>query len=433
MTEPVKRAGQYTLDTFRISRFNSGRSIDIKNLIHTWELTESMSSGHLYGQATIYDSVGLLDKFNDGTFMRGEEEVLIEYRDWFDEFPRSHRMFVYAITDVNTVRESDGGMYSYQLYFVSKDKFLTENFMVRRAFKNSLISDNVQTIFDEYYTDTDKEIFIEETEGLQDLLVPNYSPEQTMNFFARKAYSGQNPSQTWRFFENRDRYVFATHEELVFDNQGNEIPLFVRINGADQTAEGQRLLMQSIIELKYPLYINTLKDMVDGAYYSRTTELDILNRSVVYNDYNYLNEASNYLFPDPGGVRSKHSRAFINQYMNYPRDRLVVKDYRDPSNPDGPEVRPDTFYSQMYNDKRINHYHYNTEKLELKIYGSNDIVAGKILQLDLREVNNAHETREEDEKRSGNYLIESIRNVFHEETYFQVLTISKSGFKGRQE
>ena len=436
MSEQGKKAGHYSLDTFRIYRYNEpNQFVDLKAIIHTWEIIESMDNGHLHGSAKVYDSVGLLDNFLGDGWLRGEEELFISYRDWYDEETIQHNMFVYSVSDVQRINDSNESMYSYTLHFVSKDKFVTEQTKVRRGFRNQLISENVQQIYDDFYTGN-KELYIEDTSGEQTLIVPNYSPEQAMYFFARRAHSANNPSQTFRFFENRDRYVFATHEDLIFDAQGEEIQIYRRTySGNDDTPEAQRLKMLSIIEIEYPLHINTMRDMSDGAYYRNLTELDILNRTVLFNEYRYLDEYDQHLLPDgQGRVRSKHSKEFVDQYMSYPNDSLVIKDYATPDqNGTAYGLRPNTFYPEVYNDKRVAHYHHQNELITIKTYGNNTVFAGSLIQLDLNTVNNVDGEKGKDELRSGIYMVESVRNVFYEENYYQIMSISKSGFKGRPE
>ena len=436
MSEQGKKAGHYSLDTFRIFRYNDpNRFVDLRAIIHTWEIEETMETGHLRGFANIYDSVGLLDNFLGDGWLRGEEELFVSYRDWFDEEVIQHNFFVYSITDVKRINESNESAYSYTLHFVSKDKFVSEQSMIRRGYRGQLISDNVEEVYNEFYTG-EKDIFVERTDGPQDLVIPNYSPEQTMYFFARRAYKEESPTQSFRFFENRDRFIFSTHEELIFQAQSEEIPIFKRWYSVnDQTPDGQRLLMSSIIDIEYPMYVNTFQDMVDGAYYRNLTEIDFMNRSVFFNEYRYLDEYDRHLLPDGlNNVRSKHSKKFVENFLTYPRDTLVIKDYKTPEiQTEGDGLRKNTYYPQIYNDKRTSHYHHKNEMITIKIYGNNTVFAGSLIQLELNEVNNSLDERGKDEIRSGLYLVESVRNIFYEENYYQVLSISKSGYKGRPE
>lgn len=435
MAESVRQAGQYILESFKISRLNEpDQFIDIKLLIHEWDLTESMEFGHLLGSASVLDGSGLLEDFLDEG-LRGEEEIEITYRDWYDE-QITHKMFLYAITDVKVPREANDTFITYTIFFASKDKFLTERTYLRRAFTEEKISDYVQLVYDEYYlefNDEAKPITIEETDGDQYLVVPYYSPEQTMHFLARRAYSAENDTQTFRFFENKKGYYFVTHEKLWQDS--GEIPKFIRIAGADSTPEGQELLMKGIIDIEYPNYINTFNDLNNAAYYSYLTELDYINRTLLTTPYQYLDEYSEYDLPGgKGNTMSKHSKAFVDEHLKYPRERYVLKDYPTEGQASiDSYLRPDTFYPQIYNKKTTNFYHHRTNAVSMKIYGRTSLNAGDFVEIELLKINSNAGERKIDEKKSGIYLVESIKNVFYENTYYQALTMSKSGFTGAPE
>ena len=459
----LNRAGTYELLEFRIAHIdedieNPNAFIDIKGLIHEWELHESMESGHLFGTAIIYDSLGILDDLHqrvDSTnhWIRGEERIRITYSDWYpDHEPMEHEMFLYSVTDVHNVTRAKDALRAYKIHFVSIEKFLTERYLVRRGFRNKLISDNVKELFDEYwerlssdYKKTQpKTLYKEATDGPQNLIVPNYSPEQAMHFFARKAYSGESPTQTWRFFENRNGYYFVPHDSLEesqneLDGFNGEIKKYIRINKASKDQDSQGLIMLSILDMRQSVYINTLKDMLTGSYYSSLTELDIPNRTPTFVEYRYLDEYESYprtsfmrnldgLFPRP-----KHSKKFVDTHLNTLRDRMVVRDYGYPNdNLNGVSTRPETYYTNSYNEKRVSHSHYDSNKIVLKVYGDTEIVAGSIIELEIPKVDNQLGTVT-DTLRSGVYLIESIKNIFSEEMYYQELTVSASGVYAKPE
>lgn len=445
MTESFNRkAGEYVLNFFKIYKLDEPEDfINISALVHYFELVESMDNGYIHGHAKIYDSTGLLDEFlgEDNGWLKGEEEIEITYTDFFKEKIKQ-KFFVYAITDVAISKDSDETIYEYKIHFVSKNKFFGDRDEVRKSFRDGLISDYAQSIFDEYFTDSDKkEIKIEPTDGNQNLVVPNYTPEETMHFFSRKAVSPKYSAHNFRFFESKDRYYFGTQgyifEEKDFEirSSDEDFPIFTRQNISDQSPAGQRRLMSTLISIEYPNYVNTIQDIKEGAYYSNTTELDILNRTELFNEYRYLDEYQNNVYPDgQNNVRSKHSKAFVDEHLSYPKNNLVIKDYSDVGQKgDSEYLRPHTFYPKLYNEKNVAHYHHHNEAIEIQIYGRTKMTVGDIIQLQLKEVIQTTEDRNPDNKRSGFYLVESVRSTFFEDQFIQSLTVSKSGFKGRPE
>lgn len=442
MTQSSK-AGYYELLSARLYKLDRPETfIDIKLLIHSWTLNESMNEGFLHGSINVIDAVGLFYNFlGEDEGIRGEEEIAISYRDYFGE-EREHKFFVYAVSAIETANDATNTAIRYTLHFVSKHKFYTDRFLIRRSYSTGLISDYVEAMWQEFWIENDdsrelsiEDIEIEKTQGPQSLIIPNYRPEEAMHMMARKAY-GSSETQTFRFFQNRDKYYFITNEQLSGNPAFPEPVKFGQLNNPDQTPEAQLLRMSSYISVKFGNHINTIQDMVQGAYYKSTTELDFMNRTTMVTEYRYLDDYENYNLPDLGNTRSKHTKEFVDKHFNNFIDTLVIKDY--PTiGAEGANlyVRPHTYYNQIYNKKPVNFYHHNTERTEVKVYGRNSLVAGGTIELEVLKALGDIQTRGrlEDTQRSGKYLVESIENIFYEDMYYQVLTVSKSGIQGKPE
>lgn len=437
MTESAKtEAGKYILDYVKIYKLNQPEQfIDIGPLIHFWTLTESMNNGFIHGEMQIYDSVSLLDQFLDENvgWLKGEEEIEISYTDFFEN-NRIEKYFVYKVSDVESIKQANETIYKYKLYFVSKEKLYTELDGIRKSYSNNRISTFVEQVFNTYFQ-SEKEIEIETTSGYHTLVVPSYSPIETMNFFARKAISEENPSHTFRFFETRDKFHFTTHEKLINDwwqreAQQQQTDTYRKREFQDQTPKGQQELMRTLLDIQYPDHINTFKDINEGGYYRQTNELDYLNRAFIPNEYRHLDNYQKNRYPDQK-VRSKHTKDFVDQYMVNTKDVLVIKDYSDTAV--YPYMRKNTFYPEIYNEKNVNLYHHKNEMIQIKIYGQNKYTVGNLLKLDLYDIHFALEDRLLDKERSGYYLIEKIEHIFFEDQYIQKMSISKSGFQGTPE
>lgn len=432
----LQRAGNYNLAGFYVKKYARPDlgTIDFSRIVHTWELNESLDNGYMYGSATIYDSGDFLDKAFGGLGLVGEETISIGWYDWYKGEAAAFNGFIYSITNVKEMKTSNETYRSYVIHFVSQVKFESNKFKIRRSFSGGKISEYVDTILRDYFGRTAAAgAEIEETYGTPKLVVPNYSPDQALHFMARKAVSNVNQTQTFRFFENKRGFHFRTHEDLIENARENPIS-YAKFNEADSSAEAQERLLQSIIDIEFPLHVNTFEDMNSGAYYHTVTELDINTRQVYRTDYNHLENYSTFNLPDGiNNVRSKHSANFIQNYFRHEsQDNLVIKDYHniDAESAVQAFTRPYAAYTDIYNKKKVNLYHHTSELVTMKVYGRNDVAAGDVINIDLFEVSSDLTNRGRDEKRSGRYLIESIKNVFHEENFYQIISMSKSGFKG---
>lgn len=437
MSEIMREAGRYDLISFKIKSYSGEKEFEIAPIIHSFEIHESMKKGSVRGFAKMFDSVGLLQDFP----LRGEEFVEIRYRDFYQN-ERVEKLFLYSISDVKRPNVNNQSRWEYTLHFVSRPKIFSENLRIRRAFagpvenrsSGGLISDFVKTLYDNSYgqfidrrfwnhyeIDAPKDIIVQDTNGRHRLVVPNYTPEQAMHFFARRAYNASSFSQTFHFFENRKNYIFATNEYLQ-----NEIYtgtfIYSQSYRPSFNPEDQPILQQSIIGIDYGEVVNSMDDINGGGYVRSTHEIDLLYNIVNKVDYNH---EAGFITNNPE-QRLYHTDLFISERLTKDDQRWVVKDYSSEGMPEGPAVRYNTHYAEIYNRKGAHLYHTNRNRFMCTVYGNNEVVAGSSIQLDILK-HTSDDSIPSDTERSGLFLVEEIENVFFENSYIQRLTLTRNG------
>jgi hypothetical protein len=196
------------------------KSLELKPIIHTWNLSESMIKGAIRGTAKIFDATGIFYTFP----LRGQERLSIKYKDFFDN-EREEDLFIYSITDINPVGQNDDSILEYTIHFCSFGKFWSDRYDIKRCIAEGTegtrryipVSEQVQVIYDDYYNTNDegtkKPITIHDTDGEQSIVIPGFKPEEAMAMMTRRSYSAIYPSNMYRFFENRDGYYFVNIEQ----------------------------------------------------------------------------------------------------------------------------------------------------------------------------------------------------------------------------
>lgn len=442
----LKLAGHYSVEEFTVTSADRKKSVDIKMLVHTFNIIESMSAGSVRGSAVVYDAFDLVTQFP----LKAEELIKIVYSDFFGT-KRTEYYHLYSITDVKYAKDSSQSMIEYKINFVSVGKFYSENFRVQKAYKpngsSGLISDYVQDVFDEYYVRPlqednveTKNIVIVPTTGPQVYVIPRYTPEQTMQFFSRKAYLAASTTQSFRFFENREMYFFATNEymiERLDPNSGRPtegpgggisipssqtiVPQFRMNYVTDKGPTRQLAMMNEIINIDFGFRTDAVADINSGAYKKNAYEIDILNGVVVQIAYDHstaFESTTEKLMHDPD---------YVEKRLSKPKERFVIKDYNSTGVAGGDAVRNDQFYADLHNIKSTTFYHYNANKIGVSIYGRNTIFAGSVIDLQL--LVNTVDTKsfKIDKERSGRYIVESVENLFYENVYTQKLTLARGG------
>ena len=434
MSEDKRLAGFYELVSFEISSFpNADKTVDMRAIVHTWDLEESMLKGNIRGTAKIYDASGIFYNFP----LRGQEKLRITYKDFFDE-EREEDLFIYSVTDINPVGQNDDSILEYTLHFCSFGKLWSDRYSIRRCIAEGTeggrqyipVSEQVQVIYDDYYATegegTQKEIVIHDTDGPQVVVIPDYKPEEAMHLMTRRSYSATYPSNMYRFFENRDKYHFINIEQWIEDFPTDEVsqPTYIYARSkADQTPQGEADKMNSVINMSFGSYTNTLDRINGGGYYRKVEEIDFQSRTISQYTYDHLEEFKEYIWPDKTPeIQLRHTEEMITQHMNKEHTSYVFKDYAEETGGTPYGLRPTPYYGEIHNNKVAMMNEYAESRITATIFGNNKIVAGSIIFLDIPMFKPSSET---DTRLSERYIVESVKNEFIENSYYQNLTLIK--------
>ena len=443
MPSSQAQAGYYVLRSFKVRPMFDNREntisdhIELSKVIVNWSLSEAMGSPYITGSAVIHESDNLLEEVP----LRGEEEIEITYEDFYGE-SATQKFFLYAIEDISPESSINDRMQKYTIKFTTKQKLFADTKEIRKSFAKQKISQIVEEVYNDYFItgdkSVDKEIEIEETDGEQTLVIPCLKPDAAMHFLSRRAYSGENNTSSFRFFETREKYFFCTFEYLVEkygdlgEKSGEEInPLFFIYNTLnDNTGPGQRIAQQSINEITFPSKVDTFSDIKQGAYRRSVTELDINTRTRISRDYDYTTEYDGHKMPEE--VSLTHSQEFVNTYMptHEAPEQILITDFPQIGMNEGKDnmLRPYQHFYENYTAKPITQYHLKRNSFNVVIKGRIELYPGMMINLDLIKFSHTPQgTREKDTQRSGKYVVTSITHSFNGDNYTQSIGLSRGG------
>jgi hypothetical protein len=407
--------GRFLLDRLQIEDYRGNDKEDIRNMLHIATVTESMSLGSIRGTASILDTINLLSSFP----LRGEETLTFTQRDSLDT-QRTDRLSLFAVTDIEPNKTGTGNLY--KVHYTSPEKLLSETVKISKAYRGR-ISDIVKAVFDEFYSMGEKGIEIEDTEGDYTFVIPNMTPERVMHFLAQRAYSSERGSQSFRFFETRDRFYFVTDDYMIEKYSDNPVKFFYNSEGSFD-GEGLTVMMNQTISYHEASRADSMVELATGSYKRRFLEVDILNQSIKRNEIGYTDIKDG--FPKFDRVsKEKHSKDFVDDYLSERTEGPVIfKDYADQSTGNRFGMQTMTHYDEILPNKFMYFAHKKRSQITIKVYGRNTITAGMVVDFALPEISTLT-----DEKRrnpvSGKYLIESINNNFVESEYTQEMLLSK--------
>lgn len=467
-----KVLGEYLLKRFEVSNGGSSK-VDLSLIIDSWFLNENIYDGWISGFAAITDTNNIIQNFP----LNGEEKLFVEYEDWFGT-TLSHTFFIYAIEHTEMDFISNDQAQQYTIKFCSPIKILAGTQLIKKGNQGN-ISDFAKALFKTYYEDIDKistkkkELDIEPTKDNVRLVVPAYDIIYAMHMLTRYSYN-HNKSSSYRFFENREKFYFATPEYFcvkslkskgfdtgsllnTIENSSSEEFLktmqerldnfFVRGFGSpieklnnqasfwvgtphEFTGDSknpnavEETKMQQALGIKYLNRVDTLNDYNSGAYHRRVIHLDFKQRELYENTYKFPKDMNQY-FPNQKLV-TRHHQGFVDSMFPEPYDIWVVKDWTEVA---GAPDKPDPNQEQLYGPKSMQLTHDMNNQIQIVVYGRNTIFAGSVVNLNFPEFAQRDQgsAAKPDNERNGLYMVSSITNEFIRDGYKQILTLTRTG------
>lgn len=301
-----------------------------------------------------------------------------------------------------------------------------------------------EDLYDRYFQDVEslggeaKELIVQNTEGRQTFVIPKMRPDSAMDFLARKAYTSEDKSLLYFFFENRDNFYFCTYDELVRrfkakidENGGWEKSRLKYIDASfnANTASAQISAQFSVTNLKYGDRSNSIEAIKDGAYKRRLVELDYMNRTIIPRTFDYKESIEDFSIIDD--LKLIHSDSFVDEFMieeNAP-ESFIVSDYNQLGASQGKDnsLRPYPYYSESFTRKGLSSYHLNKNAITCSVSGNGLIQAGTMIYLEVLNQSQTKGLPSIDRERSGPYLVLSVAHNFIEDDYSQNLVLTKGG------
>lgn len=403
--------GQYKLLSATLSS-PAGGSIEFSGFMPVFKIEESINSDCIQGYGEVYDNVGHLENLP----LRGEEDLVIQVEDVLKK-KITYNLKIYKVTDVEINDTNDGLRYT--IHFVSKSRFDASFRRIIEPFDDT-IDKIAETVFKKYYPQGSSELLLESTEGKFRCIIPNYTPMQAMNFLASRAYSTNSPSCSFRFFETVNNHFFVSDEYLIsraLENQ-QRIKTFGYSEALDKSGEEFEAQMSNIIELRNEDRVNTMADLISGAYRSHVIEIDIVKRRVNLpgisqeNSYDYTQKSGTYVSTSGrGSAQSRHSSGFISSYFTQENERryIVVKDYEDDSGE--LQIRGDQFLPEIVQNRTAYRHHLNNTVVTATINGRLDLNAGDMINIQVPQFNSSSQ-RGINRQLSGYYMIDTMVQNF---------------------
>jgi hypothetical protein len=414
----AEKSGALTSKDYEVKRLEIVASggqppIDIRTNYVQLQIFQDLYSSVMSGNILINDGSDLFSNF----FFCGNEYLRVIIDKPGLGIPIDKLFRIYKATDR---AKSGNSSQKYVLHFCSDELLLSNSTLVSKAYKNLSATDIIADILTEYLQVPSKKISsIEETSGVFDIVIPSYRPMEAIQWLTSLAYK-DGSDFCYFFFENSKGFNLKSLHSMYKNTAVKKLKFELKNTDSPDTATNR----DSIEKFKIINDFDSIMGTTNGAFASRLLAVDIFSQK--FDDYLYSvdqAEGENLLLNKYKTVNSLPQSDGISQTQAY---NSLFKCYA---------VSRENDKKKQHNiDKwmmrRAQHMSLiNTFKFEAVIPGDTSMNVGDVVQFDFPKFVAPDESgKQNDEFRTGKYLVSAINHRFSEDNYVCIAEFCSDSF-----
>ena len=401
----------------------------LNNIEAELNIHEDFTTPFMYGSILLHDSNNLLMELP----ITGQEEIKVQFKLVNEPESKVKQTFqIYKISDL--FNDVSINARNYILHFVSMESYKNEQKFIQQSFVSKTISEIVKIIFDQHLK-IKKDIEIEATSGIQNLIIPNLSPVKAIQWLAKRAYSSENPSSNFMFWEDHKNFNFKTIDSLI-DEEPKEKYYYGPANAIINKELDKRVAF-IVKRLTIEKTTDILSNLVGGMYQSELLTHDIVRKKYKTYTFNYEDDF------DDKTKRSKH----LSPHTLHNREQT---DFVTGSSKDffigtsigrnfAEYVKKDTFTKPHLMENFVQKRNstlsrFNNFVAIAEIPGDSHRVPGDVIEIVIPSPSGLHtETPLEDKYFTGKFLVTQVRHKITAGIFTTVLQVIKESFNEKIE
>jgi hypothetical protein len=412
---------------------SNGEFRDIGKIVLEVNVFQSLDEHYLQGEIVINDAVALLSTLKgdrregiQGGF-NGGEVIVLTYKMRDSKLPfKTHFFGVHEVSERQRVDEKDE---VYILNCISAEAYRASTKTISRAYggnKGNLISNMVKSVVDEFIYDkpikdlhrnyrqilnilTEKEVNISPTNGKQRFVIPNMTPDDTLDFFAKEA-DCDNHVPYYFFYEDSNGFNFKDLNVLTQQDVKEKYTYMAQnvVGQEGESKDNETTIRdyQKIISFNVVSQTDIIGNTLRGLFRSKMINLDILrkNKSEYNFDYSKEYESFNKLqkWKIPGEVDGNPVLHMMQTRQGHDGDTLFQAENPLPKKINQHLPRRQAYYAHIFNTI-----------VEVVVPGNSELNVGDVIELSIPNATTINKLDgEKDKYLSGKYLITSLRHKF---------------------
>jgi hypothetical protein len=438
VTTSTNYAGKYEVKELLI-KTSSGSVLDLKNSVQAIDIYESIFSTSLSGSITILDVHNIAA---NGPIIGQEFMSLKLTTPNLDNQQIDFTDTTFCIYKIISRTSASISAQIMTLSFTTPEALRDKRTRVSKSYTDD-ISDIVRKVLkDQRYINTNKNVFIEPTQGVRKVVSPNIHPNKLITTLATEAISKEYGSPHFMFFENTKGIHFKSVENMLKGVTHGKY-LVEDLGPLEERSLRVPILTEMFRVLEFQINSNNdmLVNIQGGMLGSKTIEYNIYNKTYSSKEYKHFDNFND--FPRLEGEQSNpvFGTGSIDALGNTVGDFSDSRIHLHPVNTDG-------VYDTQHTNETLS-YRYTPDKINesilkrqakfmelragvsvsLKITGNTTIAAGDMINIVVPTAGKTHKNKN-DPQFTGIYLITTLRHSFDQTTkkHEIYLTAAKDSF-----
>ena len=432
----LQNAGEFEIQKIQLLT-SEGIVIDLMDSVVELVITEAINQKSIVGYIALQDNVSLT---NIAPII-GQEYLILKIATPSIIDKNSIIDFTENVFHINKIdqRAPAGASSSVNvLQFTTAEIIHNQRTLVSRSLKGT--HSDIVTNLMKNDLQCKKRLFIENSIGTKQYVIPNYRPFEVISIMMREAVSERNNSPTFLFYENFRGYHFRTVESLyangiVFRYQESERGQAPSPKNPKSKANLDKKLinsLQTILEYRIHESVDTLSTSVVGSLSSNLLVHDIISKTATTHNYNYFKNRS----------EEKHINSWfglddnpIYNDVKIDNQGRTISDFSSvqfltPTS-ENPNTGTDSQFS-TYTDEGGENYPFSSVKsenwlqkrrsymgtlstshtIDISVNGTTMVAAGDCVELVLPEKTGQNRGKTPDRFFQGPFLVQSIQHTF---------------------
>lgn len=453
MTEAIKNgiqnAGDINVAEVTLICAN-GIQIDLIPFMVEVNITEDIFSTALYGNIVITDSLGIIE---NGPII-GEEYIRVDFNTPGMKAHINKTFRVFKISD--RVVALDDKSQVFVMHFCSPEVYIDAMNKVHRTFegriddvvtaiylnqldvaRNIIVNPNTNQFVES--EDTTSLNILNQTDNNIKFTCPGWGPLKTLSWLASKAIAKDTKASDGLFFESTQGYYWGSVGTIINAWKGSGkvagdyyyAPSNQRINetgtiavgGVQYTAPNLNRDYKIVEEFTIVDSFNTLKSNVSGYYANQVVSVDLIHKSYLYNNFDYVKDFDKYPHLD------KYAPFTKGQFRN--PDMVTEVAFQHPKLFDKAPANISERVSAIKQNRKSMLAGYSNIKIEVTVPGRTDFEAASVVYFGMPKMgpkDMTDKTEQYDKYMSGLYLVTCIRHKFTQQRHTMIMELVKDSF-----